>query len=475
MTDLIHPVILCGGAGTRLWPASREALPKQFLKLVGERSTFQDTCLRVRDRGLFAPPLVVANRSYRFLVREQLDEIGVEAEIVLEPTRRDSAPAAAAAANLIARHQPKALVLLLAADHVVREPENFVAACRTAAAAARSGHIVTFGIEPSLPATGYGYIRPGGTIAGADGTRAVAAFVEKPDAATAERYVTDGYLWNSGNFLFRADVFLDEYRAFAPASADAAARAVENASRDLGFVLLDPDAFAATKPESVDYAVMEKTKRAAVLPARFGWSDLGGWNTVWSLSPRDPEENATRGSVVLIDAKGNLVTSETKLTALVGVDNLVVVVEDDAVLIAARDRTEELRQVVARLREQGRPEADLHTRVRRPWGSFQTVDQGERFKVKRIIVKPGGRLSLQRHKQRAEHWVVVRGTARVSIGEDVRELKENESIYVPLGADHRLENAGSEPLEIIEVQTGSYLGEDDIVRIEDDYRRRPEE
>ena len=475
MTDRIHPVILCGGAGTRLWPASREALPKQFLKLVGERSTFQETCLRLGDPSLFERPVVVANRDYRFLVREQLEEIGVDAEIVLEPARRNSAPAAAAAANLIAGREPNALVLILAADHVVSEPESFVAACRRAAAAARAGYIVTFGIEPDHPATGYGYIRPGKAIAGAEGARAVAAFVEKPDAATAARYVKDGYLWNSGNFLFRADVFLDEYRAFAPASADAAARAVEKATDDLGFILLDPEAFAAAEKQSIDYAVMEKTQRAAVLPVSFGWSDLGRWNAVWTLSPRDGEGNATRGPVIIVGGRDNLVISEGKIAALVGVDNLVVVVEDDAVLIAARERTEELREVVKRLREQGRPEADLHRRVRRPWGSFQTLDEDERFKVKRITVKPGGRLSLQRHRKRAEHWVVVKGTARVTIGNDVRDLKENESIYVPLGADHRLENAGSEPLEIIEVQTGSYFGEDDIIRIEDDYRRRPEE
>ena len=366
-------------------------------------------------------------------------------------------------------------MLILAADHVVSEPESFVAACRRAAAAAGAGYIVTFGIEPDHAATGYGYIRPGEAIAGAEGARAVAAFVEKPDAATAARYVKDGYLWNSGNFLFRADVFLEEYRAFAPASADAAARAVEKATHDLGFVLLDPEAFAAAEKQSIDYAVMEKTKRAAVLPASFGWSDLGGWNAVWTLSPQDGEGNATRGAVVIVGARDNLVTSEGKVAALVGVNNLVVVVEDDAVLVASRDRTEELREVVARLREQGRPEADLHARVRRPWGSFQTLDEDERFKVKRIIVKPGGRLSLQRHRKRAEHWVVVKGTARVTIGNDVRDLKENESIYVPLGADHRLENAGREPLEIIEVQTGSYFGEDDIIRIEDDYGRRREE
>jgi mannose-1-phosphate guanylyltransferase / mannose-6-phosphate isomerase len=475
MTERIHPVILCGGAGTRLWPSSREQLPKQFLKLIGERSTFQEACLRVGDSSQFERPVVVANRDYRFLVREQLEEIGVDAEIVLEPARRNSAPAAAAAAKLIASREPNALVLTLAADHLVSEPAGFVAACRRAAAAARAGYIVTFGIEPEYATTDYGYIRPGPPIAGAEGAQAVAAFVEKPDAATAARYVKDGYLWNAGIFLFRADVFLDEYRTFAASSADATARAVAKATHDLGFMLLDPEAFIAAEKQSIDYAVMEKTRRAAVLPARFGWSDLGGWNAVWTLSSQDEEGNAARGTVVLVGARDNLVISEGKVAALIGVDNLVVVVEDDAVLVAARERSEELREVVAQLRKQGRPEADLHTRVRRPWGSFETLDASEHFKVKRIVVNPGGRLSLQRHQKRAEHWVVVKGTARITIGKNVRDLKENESIYVPLGAAHRLENAGSEPLEIIEVQTGSYFGEDDIVRIEDDYRRRPEE
>jgi mannose-1-phosphate guanylyltransferase/mannose-6-phosphate isomerase len=466
----IVPVILCGGAGTRLWPASRDSLPKQFLRLLGPRSTLQETVLRVADPAAFGRPVVVTHRDYRFLVREQLEEIGVESDILLEPIRRDSGPAVAAATAFIAAKDPKALVLVLAADHVVREPAGFLAACREARAAAEAGHIVAFGLKPDRASTAYGYIRAGALIAGAAPARSVEAFVEKPDPKTAERYVADGYLWNSGNFLFRADVFLAEYSAVEPQSADAVARAIRNASEDLGFCLLDEAAFGAAEKKSVDYAVMEKTRRAAVVPASYGWSDVGGWSAVWELMERDTSQNATQGDVVLLDTRGSLVVSR-KLAATVGVENLVVVVEDDAVLVAARDRTEDLRRMVERLRGEKRPEADAHARIYRPWGFYQTIDAGERFHVKRIVVKPGARLSLQKHVHRSEHWVVVRGTARITVGDLVKDVHENESAYVPVNTKHRLENPGKIPLELIEVQSGSYLGEDDIVRFEDDYRR----
>ncbi len=475
MADLIRPVILCGGAGTRLWPASRDSLPKQFLKLFGPLSTLQETVKRVADPAVFGRPIVVTHRDYRFLVLEQLIEIGSMAEIVLEPMRRDSGPAVAAASHLVVAGEPKGLALVLAADHVVKKPDLFIAAVRMARAAAQAGHIVTFGLKPDHPATAYGYIRPGPMLPDAEPAHVVEAFVEKPDAKTAERYVEQGYLWNSGNFLFRADIFLAEYATFDPASAAAVARAVANATTDLGFRLLDAEAFAAAERKSVDYAVMEKTRRAAVVPADYGWSDLGGWNAVWALSPRDAEDNAARGQVVLIDARANMIVSEQKLTALLGVENLVVIVEDDAVLVAHRDRAEDLKLLVGRLRESGRSEADKHSRVHRPWGFYQNFDRGERFLVKRISVKPGGRLSLQQHAHRAEHWVVVRGTARVTIGEEVRMVHENESVYVPIGGVHRLENPGKIPLELIEVQTGSYLDEDDIVRLDDDYRRNSDD
>jgi mannose-1-phosphate guanylyltransferase/mannose-6-phosphate isomerase len=302
---------------------------------------------------------------------------------------------------------------------------------------------------------------------------AVASFVEKPDATTAERNVAEGYLWNSGNFVFRADIFLAEYAAFEPESADAVARAVANATTDLGFRVLDADAFARAERESVDFAVMERTKRGAVVPADYGWSDVGGWNAVWELSEQDARGNASRGNVVLVDTDRSYVAGNSGVTALLGVDNLIVVVENDAVLVASRDRAEDLRSLVERMHADGKPQARSHSRVHRPWGNYQMLDLGERFQVKRIVVNPGGRLSLQRHRQRAEHWIVVRGTARVTIGDEVRDLRENESIDVPMGAVHRLENPAKVPLEVIEVQTGDYLGEDDIVRLDDDYSRKP--
>jgi mannose-1-phosphate guanylyltransferase/mannose-6-phosphate isomerase len=473
MADRIRPVILSGGAGTRLWPASRDSLPKQFLKLLGPHSTLQETIKRVIEPGLFETPLIVTQRDYRFLVREQLEEIGAEAEIVLEPARRDSGAAAAAAAHFAARNRPEALVLILAADHVVHDTAQFVATVRAARPAAQSGHIVTFGMKPDHPATGYGYIRPGNTLVKLAPARTVEAFVEKPDTETAARYVADGHLWNSGNFLFRANVFLAEYAKFEPASADAVARSVAGSTTDLGFHVLDAAAFSRAARKSIDYAVMEKTSLGAVVPADYGWSDMGGWNAAWTLSAHDARGNATKGDVMLLDSDNSYVLSSSGVTALLGVENLIVVVEDDAVLVATRNRAEELRPLVEKLRASGKPQADTHSRVHRPWGSYQGLDRGDHFQVKRIVVKPGGRLSLQKHLHRAEHWVVVRGTARVTIGEQTRDLHENESIDVPINAIHRLENPGKIPLEIIEVQTGAYLGEDDIVRLDDDYQRKP--
>lgn len=471
MADLIRPVILSGGAGTRLWPASRESLPKQFLKLLGDRSTLQETLLRVSDRKVFGKPVIVANHAYRFLVREQLEEIGMDADIILEPARRDSGPAIAVAAQWIGKTEAKAFVLILAADHVVTKPKQFVAVCKKARAAAKLGNIVTFGIKPDHPATGYGYIQPGKGIIGASPAQTVAAFVEKPDAKTAAKYLKKKYLWNSGNFMFRADVLLEEYARHDAPTVAAAKDAIDKAGTDLGFLLLDEAAFKRTTKKSIDYAVMEKTKRAAVIPADYGWSDFGGWSAAWSLSKRDKHGNAARGPVAAIDARNNFISSEGKLTALVGVENLVVVVTDDAILVADRARAEDLKKLVEKLRAEKRTEADSHAKVHRPWGNYQSLDRGERYQVKRIVVNPGGRLSLQKHAHRAEHWVVVRGTALVTIGDEKKTLQENESVYVPLGAVHRLENPGTTPVELIEVQSGNYLGEDDIVRLEDVYRR----
>ena len=460
---------MCGGAGTRLWPASREGLPKQFLPLFGPRSTFQDTLLRVGDPTLFTRPIIVTNHQYRFLVAEQLAAIGAEADIVLEPMRRDSGPAIAAGAAFAFDRGGDPIVVALAADHVVTDAAAFAAACSIAAEAAASERIVTFGVQPNRPATEYGYIRVGAAIM--PGVFAIEKFVEKPDAKTAAGYVADGYLWNSGNFMFRAGAMLDEFRNFEPESAVAVEAAVKAAGSDLGFVTLEPAAFARAIAKSIDYAVMERTARSAVIPVAYGWSDVGSWNGVWELSKRDADGNAAQGTAVFLDSHGSYVAANRNLVALYGVDNLVVVVTDDAVLVTKREDGDGLRRLVKKLKDVAPVVTAEHLKVHRPWGSYQSIDSGERFQVKRIVVKQGGRLSLQLHHHRAEHWVVVRGTARVTIDSEVKMLHENESIYIPSGARHRLENPGKIDLELIEVQTGSYLGEDDIIRIEDDYRR----
>jgi mannose-1-phosphate guanylyltransferase / mannose-6-phosphate isomerase len=465
----IIPLIMCGGAGTRLWPASRENRPKQFLPLFGALSTFQDTVRRVADPALFARPIVVTNGQYRFLVAEQLAAIGAEADILLEPARRDSGPAIAAGAGYALAREDGAVIVALAADHVVTDPGAFAKVCDLAHAAADEDRIVMFGVEPTRPATEYGYIRIGPTIG--PNLFAIERFVEKPDAETAAGYVAEGYLWNSGNFMFRARFLLEEYRRFESNSAAAVAAALESAGADLGFVTLDADAFARAAAKSIDYAVMERTARAAVMPVSYGWSDVGSWQAVWELSVRDAGENAAHGPAVFVDTRGSYVATEKQLVALLGLENVVVVTTADAVLVARREQSDGLRRVVGKLREVAPALTEDHQKVHRPCGSYQSLDQGERYQVKRIVVKQGGRLSLQMHHHRAEHWVVVRGTARVTIGDSVSFLHENESIYVPSGARHRLENPGKIDLELIEVQTGSYLGEDDIVRIEDDYHR----
>jgi mannose-1-phosphate guanylyltransferase/mannose-6-phosphate isomerase len=465
----IIPLIMCGGAGTRLWPASREGRPKQFLPLFGPHSTFQETIRRVSDPALFGRPIVVTNNQYRFLVAEQLAAIGVAADIMLEPMRRDSGPAIAAGAAFARKRGGDPVLVALAADHVVTDAAGFAKVCALAGDAAAGDRIVTFGVRPSRPATEYGYIRAGAAI-GPD-IFAIEKFVEKPDAKTAERYVKEGYLWNSGNFTFRAGLLLDEYKSFEPDSAAAVETAVKSAGTDLGFVTLDTEAFGRAAAKSIDYAVMERTKRAAVMPVSYGWSDVGSWQAVWELSDRDALGNSAHGSVVFVDSRGSYVTTDKQLVALFGVENLVVVTTDDAVLVAKREDGDGLRRLVTKLKEVAPAVTEEHLKVHRPWGSYQSIDQGPRFQVKRIVVKQGGRLSLQLHHHRAEHWVVVRGTARVTVGDEVKTVHENESVYIPIGTRHRLENPGKIDLELIEVQTGSYLGEDDIIRIEDDYRR----
>jgi mannose-1-phosphate guanylyltransferase/mannose-6-phosphate isomerase len=445
-------------------------MPKQFLPLMDERSTYQQALLRVADPDLFDLPIVMTSADFRFFARRQAEEVGIDTTVVLEPDRRDSAPAIAAAAALALERDPQAIVMTLAADHVILDIDLFHAACRAGRDAAAAGHIVTFGLRPSEPRTSYGYIRPGVAV-GIDGAKVVDAFVEKPDAATAARYVAAGYLWNSGNFVFRAQDLLSELRVYEPAIVAAAEAAVAQGVSDLGFLRLAPAAFGAAPKKSIDYAVMEKTDRAAVVEGRFRWSDIGSWDAVYAVSEKDQKGNALHGPAVAQDAENCLVHAEGRLTAVLGVNDLVVVTTPDAVLVLPRNRAEEVREIVSALKTRNVPEASNHRKVYRPWGYYEGVDAGDRFQVKRIVVTPGSTLSLQRHMHRAEHWVVVRGTAAVTIGDEQRTVHENESIFIPMGAVHRLGNPGRIPLELIEVQTGSYLGEDDIIRLDDMYGR----
>ncbi len=466
----ILPVIMCGGSGTRVWPESRESLPKQFISLIGARSTFQMVAEMLED-GVFETPVVISNHEYRFLVAEQLAEIGREARIVLEPVRRDSGPAVAVAAEIAAEAGPETIVAVLAADHVVQDKAGFVALCKQAAEAAALGYIVTLGVRPTAPAIGYGYIKTSEPVTADGAVLKVGGFVEKPDAATAERYIAEDYLWNSGNFFFRADVMQAELQKFAPAIAEAAAEAVAKAKLDLNFLVLDKDAFSRAPKISIDYALMERTDKAAVVPADIGWSDVGNWGAVWELSDHDENGNSMRGQGVVMNASNVLVRSPDHLTTVVGVDNVIVVTTEDAVLVLNRAHGDQVKQLVDLLKGENRSEALHHKRSYRPWGYYQSVDHGARYQVKRIVVKPGQRLSLQKHFHRAEHWIVVKGTAEVTRDGEVVLVHENESIYLPIGCVHRMTNPGRIDLELIEVQTGSYLGEDDIVRLEDIYNR----
>ena len=471
MTKIL-PVIMCGGSGSRMWPESRESLPKQFIPLFGERSTFQSIASVVGDPGVFDPAVVITNFDYRFRVAEQLREIGAQATILLEPERRDSAAAVGAAAAWAAARDPKTVVAVLAADHVFEDGSQFARLCAQARDVAAAGEIVTFGITPDHPATGYGYIHPAEPLAIDPGVRRIERFVEKPGEKHARAFIADGYLWNSGNFVFRADVMLEELKRFEPDIAAAAIAAVAGAKKDLGFVVLDRGAFAKAPKTSIDYAVMERTDKAAVLRADVGWSDVGEWSGVWRLSPRDANGNSLRGRAVAIDSANVLVRSEERLAAVIGLRDIVVIATADAVLVADRSQTDKVKALVERLKAEGQPEATQHVRIYRPWGYYQSVDEGSRYQVKRIVVRPGGRLSLQKHHHRAEHWVIVRGAAEVTLNGQVEHVHENESIYLPIGSTHRLANPGKIDLELIEVQTGSYFGEDDIVRIEDDYSRK---
>ena len=463
----LQPVLLSGGSGTRLWPLSREAYPKQFLPLAGEDTMVQATWLRVAPIA-GAAPIVVANEEHRFLVAEQLREIGAPTPaIVLEPAGRNTAPAIAAAALQARENGDDPLLLVLPSDHVVRDAEGFRKAVLAAAKAAEDGALVTFGIVPDAPETGFGYIQ---ADAG-EGIRKVLRFIEKPDAVTAQEYLdAGGYYWNSGMFLFRASRYLEELQKFRADILDAVKQAFAAAKRDGDFIRLDKAAFAASPSDSIDYAVMEKTDATMVLPVDIGWNDVGSWSALWQVSEQDGDGNAHQGDVIAVDSRNSYAYAQ-RLVALVGVDNLVVVETDDAVLVAAKDKVQEVKQVVAKLKGDKRSQAVLHRKVYRPWGAYDSIDMGARFQVKRITVNPGAALSLQMHHHRAEHWIVVSGTAKVTRGEETLLLSENQSTYIPLGVTHRLENPGKVPLELIEVQSGSYLGEDDIVRFEDVYGR----
>jgi mannose-1-phosphate guanylyltransferase/mannose-6-phosphate isomerase len=473
---MLIPVILSGGSGTRLWPLSRELYPKQLLPLVGKRTMLQETAARLEGLPDVAGPVVVCNESHRFMVAEQLREFGAAAAaILLEPVGRNTAPAVAVAA-LVALEQARAggndadpVLLVLPADHVIRQVPAFQQAVSAGRIAAEAGKLVTFGVVPDRPETGYGYIR---RAQGSGPTYPVQQFVEKPDAATAEKYVSSGeYYWNSGMFMFRASVYLAELRRHAPVMLAACESAMAAAKRDLDFTRLPKDEFSACPSDSIDYAVMEKTALAVVVPLDAGWSDVGSWAALQDALPTDGQGNVIAGDVLVEDTRGCYLHSTSRLIGAVGLRDHVVVETKDAVLVAPRDRVQDVKNLVSQLKAQGRYETSLHREVFRPWGSYDSVDNGERFQVKRLVVKPGASMSLQLHHHRAEHWIVVSGTARITRGEDVFLLGENESTYIPMGAKHRIENPGKVELHIIEVQSGSYLGEDDIVRFEDIYGR----
>jgi mannose-1-phosphate guanylyltransferase / mannose-6-phosphate isomerase len=466
---MIIPTIMCGGAGTRLWPASRDSMPKHLLPLFEGLSTFQMTVLRFKDHPGFGKPVVITAADSRFLIGAQLEAIGATADMILEPSRQDSAAAVAVSALHLAKRSPDDVCLMLAADHKVNDEAAFRAACVAAAAAAERGLIMTLGITPTGPATGYGYINPGERVA--DNCFRVIEFREKPDEATARNYIAKGYLWNSGNFLFRPDAMIAAFKAYAPAILAAAETAYDKAERDRDFIRLDAASFALTPKTSVDFAIMEKTDSAGVTPCDAGWSDIGTWDALWDASERDDDGNAASGDVVLHDASNSLVRGDGILVTAVGVSDLVIVANRDAVMVAPKSRSADVKKVVEALKAAGRSEATDHLRMYRPWGWYQRIDIGNGFQVKRIQVSPGGRLSLQSHKHRAEHWVVIRGEAEVTVDKAVVPVRVNEAIHLPLGCIHRLANPGKEPVEIIEVQIGSYTGEDDIIRYEDIYGR----
>lgn len=469
--DVLFPVILSGGSGTRLWPVSRSAMPKQFLPLVGSQTLFQQTVCRCEGLADLQPPLVVTNDDHRFIVAEQLRDLGKkDSTVLLEPVARNTAPAIAAAAFAALERSTEAVLLVMPSDHIVRDPAAFRLAVQRTLSDARANRLVTFGIVPTSPETGYGYIERGEHLDDPD-TFSVQSFKEKPDLDKARAFVASGqFFWNAGIFLFSARSFLDELKAFEPTMHEAVASAYQQARRDPDFLRLAREDFARAPSISVDYAVMEKTRKAAVRPVECGWNDVGSWSSIWEVGDKDSQGNVLSSESIAIDTRNTLVQSK-RIVATVGVEDLLVIDSDDALLVAHRSQAQKTKDVVDILKSRGNQSWQFHRKVARPWGSYDSIDASERFQVKRITVKPGASLSLQMHHHRAEHWIVVNGTARITKGDETFVLSENQSTYIPLGVTHRLENPGKIPLELIEVQSGSYLGEDDIVRFEDKYGR----
>ncbi|MBX2807997.1 MAG: mannose-1-phosphate guanylyltransferase/mannose-6-phosphate isomerase [Cellvibrionaceae bacterium] len=473
---MVLPVILSGGSGTRLWPYSRALFPKQFLPLVSDKTLLQETISRFQsfDEAV-EPPVIICNEDHRFMVAEQLRSLQLRpTDIILEPCGRNTAPAIA----LAALAQPDALLLVLPADHVIKDTDAFARAVSQATLQAQAGKLVTFGIVPTAAETGYGYVKSGATVdqpTGDGHVCVVEQFVEKPDKATAEAYLASGdYLWNSGMFMFKASRYLEELEKFTPQIMAACRKAMGNIAKDLDFTRIDAEAFQACPADSIDYAVMEKTADAVVVPLDADWNDVGSWSSLWAVSQGDEQGNVVKkgeGDVISLNTHNSYIQAEHKLVATIGLDDIVVVETDDAILVADRNSVQDVKTIVNQLKKDARSEASLHRKVYRPWGYYDSIDSGNRFQVKRIVVKPGAQLSLQKHHHRAEHWIVVEGTAEVRCGDNTMILSENQSTYIPLGEVHQLSNPGKLPLEIIEVQSGSYLGEDDIVRLKDVYGR----
>jgi mannose-1-phosphate guanylyltransferase/mannose-6-phosphate isomerase len=469
----IHPIIMSGGSGTRLWPVSRALYPKQFLKLASTRTMLQDAVMRVSDKNLFEAPVIICAEEHRFIIAEQLRELEITpAAIMLEPMPRSTSAVAALACHYLReRVAGESLFLLMPTDHVVGDVKAFMRVCEAAAKAALEGYLTTFGILPEAPEIGYGYIKPGEAVSGGAAQR-IAAFVEKPDKKTAEDYVREGYLWNSGMFLFPASLLLQELTQYQPEVVKHTAAAFQKATRDLDFIRLDPVEFAKVPAVSIDYGLMERTQKSAVVPASIKWNDIGSWTSLWECAAKDAQGNVTRGDVLLQGATNSFVQSDGPLTVALGVDDLVIVALDDVVMVAEKSRAQEVRDVVEQLKKQGRKEVQHARRVHRPWGWFESLGEGARFQIKRLRVEAGRALSYQMHHHRSEHWVVVEGMAKVIKNDQEILVYENESLYLPAGTKHRLENPGKVPLVVVEVQSGAYLGEDDIVRFEDQYGRK---